>query len=202
MQVGSAFHKITRPKPQRKDQEGYVKLRKLLRSAPPPLPQAFPEHIAKVQSVVNTLRSSDETKAKRKLHSSLVRGVQMKSTVACTLCPKDPEPLVVKDSNTQELLSEPANVKKVFGDTLLVLGGLPDYPPAQDFVDEVLSYSPTCPVSAKTDHITSVSWQEFQSHLKHSTPSKTYILAMCPEPIQRFFHSFLNRFLQSPLPPH
>ena len=29
MQVGSAYHKITRPKPQRKDQEGYGKLRKL-----------------------------------------------------------------------------------------------------------------------------------------------------------------------------
>ena len=72
MQVGSAYHKITRPKPQRKDQEGYGKLRKLLRSPPPPSSPAFPEHIAEVQSVVNTLRSSDETKAKRKLHSSLV----------------------------------------------------------------------------------------------------------------------------------
>ena len=60
MQVGSALQKITRPKPQRKDQEGYVKLRKLLRSPPPPLSQAFPEHIAEVQSVVNTLRSADE----------------------------------------------------------------------------------------------------------------------------------------------
>ena len=77
MQVGSAYHKITRPKPQRKDQEGYGKLRKLLRSPPPPSSPAFPEHIAEVQSVVNTLRSSDETKAKRKLHNSLVRGVQM-----------------------------------------------------------------------------------------------------------------------------
>ena len=36
MQVGSAYHKITRPKPQRNDQEGYGKLRKLLRSPPPP----------------------------------------------------------------------------------------------------------------------------------------------------------------------
>ena len=74
MQVGSAYQKITRPRPQRKDQEGYSKLRKLLRSPPPPSSPAFPEHIAEVQSVVNTLRSSDETKAKRKLHSSLVRG--------------------------------------------------------------------------------------------------------------------------------
>ena len=96
MQVGSAYHKTTRPKPQRKDQEGYGKLRKLLRSPPPPSSPAFPEHIAEVQSVVNTLRSSDETKAKRKLHSSLVRGVQMKTTVARTLCPKDLEPLVVR----------------------------------------------------------------------------------------------------------
>ena len=82
MRVGSAYHKITRLKPQRKDQEGYGKLRKLLFSPPPPSSPAFPEHIAEVQSVPNTLRSSDETKAKRKLHSSLVRGVQMKSTVA------------------------------------------------------------------------------------------------------------------------
>ena len=74
MQVGSAYHKITRSKLQRKDQEGYGKLRKLLRSAPPPSSPAFPNHIAEVQSVVNTLRSLDETKAKRKLHSSLVRG--------------------------------------------------------------------------------------------------------------------------------
>ena len=80
MQAGLAFHKITRSKPQRKDQEGYVKLRKLLHSPLPSSSQAFPEHIAEVQSVVNTLGSSDETKAKRKLHSSLVRGVQMKST--------------------------------------------------------------------------------------------------------------------------
>ena len=29
MQAGSAYHKITRPKPQRKDQESYGKLRKL-----------------------------------------------------------------------------------------------------------------------------------------------------------------------------
>ena len=87
MQVGSAFHKITRQKPQRKDEEGYVKPRKLLRSPPPPSAQAFPEHLAEVQSVVNTLRSSDETKAKSKLHSSLVRGVQMENTVARTLCP-------------------------------------------------------------------------------------------------------------------
>ena len=129
MQVGSAFHKITRPKPQRKDQEGYVKLRKLLRSAPPPSSQAFPEHIAEVQSVVDTLRSSGETNAKRRLHSSLVRGVQMKSTVARTLCPKDLEPLVVKAPNTQELLSDPADVAKVFWDTLLHLGGHPDYTP-------------------------------------------------------------------------
>ena len=210
MQVGSAYHKITRPKPQRKDQESYGKLRKLLRSPPPPSSPAFPEHIAEVQSVVNTLRSSDETKAKRKLHSSLVRGVQMKTTVACTLCPKDLEPLVVRDPATKELLSDPADVAKVFGDTLLHLGGHPDYAPTQDFVDEVLSHSPTCPVSAKNDHIPPVTWQEFQNHLKHSKPSKAggpdktnnYILALCPEPIQRFFHSILNRFLHSPLPPH
>ena len=128
-QVGSAYQEITRPKPQRKDQEDYGKLRKLLRSPPPPSSPAFPEHIAEVQSVVNTLRSSDETKAKRKLHSSLVRGVQMKSTVACTLCPKDLEPLVVRDPATKELLSDPADVAKVYGDTLLHLGGHPDYAP-------------------------------------------------------------------------
>ena len=97
MQVGSAYHKITRPKPQRKDQEGYGKLRNILHSPPPPSSRAFLEHIAQVQSVVNTLRSSNETKAKRKLHSSLFRGRQMKSTVARTLCPKDLEPLVVRD---------------------------------------------------------------------------------------------------------
>ena len=129
MQVGSAYHKITRPKPQRKDQEGYGKLRKLLRSPPPPSSPAFPEHIAEVQSVVNTLRSSDETKAKRKLHSSLVRGVQMKSTVDRTLCPKDLEPLFVRDPATKELLSHPADVAKIYGDTLLHLGGHPDYAP-------------------------------------------------------------------------
>ena len=130
MQVGSAYHKISRPKPQRKDQEGYGKLRKLLRSPPPPSSPAFPEHIAEVQSVLNTLRSSDETKAKRKLHCSLVRGVQMKTTVARTLCPKDLEPLVVRDPATKELLSDPADVAKVFGDTLLHLGGHPDYAPS------------------------------------------------------------------------
>ena len=42
MQVGSAYHKITRPKLQRKDQEGYGKLRKLLRLPPPPSSPAFP----------------------------------------------------------------------------------------------------------------------------------------------------------------
>ena len=65
-----------------------------------------------------------------------------------------------------------------------------------DFVDEVLSHSPTCAVSAKNNHIPSVSWQELQSHLKHSKPSKAggpdktnnYILALCLEPIQHFFH--------------
>ena len=210
MQVGSACHKITRPKPQRKDQEGYGKLRKLLCSPPPPSSPAFPEHIAEVQSVVNTLRSSDETKAKRKLHSSVVRGVQMKSTVARTLCPKDLEPLVVRDPATKELLSDPADVAKVYGDTLLHLGGHPDYAPPHDFVEEVLSHSPICPVSAKNDHIPPVTWQEFLNHVKHSEPSKAggadktnnYILALCPEPIQRFFHSILNRFLHSPLPPH
>ena len=210
MQVGSAYHKITRPKPQRKDQEGHGKLRELLRSPPPPSSPAFPEHIAEVQSVVNTLRSSDETKAKRKLHSSLVRWVQMKSTVARTLCPKDLEPLVVRDPATKELLSDPADVAKVIGDTLLHLGGHPGFTPPQDFVEEVLSHSPTCPVSAKNDHIPQVSWQEFLNHLKHSKPSKAggpdktnnYILALSPEPIQLFFHSILNRFPHSPLPPH
>ena len=113
MQVGSAYHKITRSKPQGKDQEGYGKLRKILRSPPPPSSPAFPEYIAEVQSVVNTLRSSDETKAKRKLHSRLVRGVQMESTVARTLCPKDLEPLVVRDPATKERLSDPADVAKV-----------------------------------------------------------------------------------------
>ena len=210
MQVGSAYHKITRPKPQRKDQEGYGKLRKLLRTPPPPSPLAFPKHIAEVQSVVNTLRSSDETKAKKKLHSSLVRGVQMKSTVALTLCPKDLEPLVVRDPATKELLSDPADAAEVLRDTLLHLGGHPDYAPPQDFVDEVLSHSPTCPVSTKNDHIPPVTWQEFLNHLKHSKPSKAggpdktnnYILALCPDPFQRFFHSILNRFLHAPLPPH
>ena len=82
--------------------------------------------------------------------------------------------------------------------------------PPQDFVDKVLSNSPTCPVCAKNNHIPSVPWQEFQSHLQHSQPSKAggqdktnnYILALCPEPIQRFFHSILNGFLHLPLPPH
>ena len=210
MQVGSAYHKITRPKPQRKKQEGYGKLRKLLRSPLPLSSPAFPEHIAEFQSVVNTLRSSDVTKAKRKLHSSLVRGAQVKSTVARTLCPKDLEPLVVRDPATKELLSDPADVAKVYGDTLLHLGGHPDYAPPQDFVEEVLSHSPICPVSAKNDHIPPVTWQEFLNHLKHSKPSKAggrdkannYILALCPEPIQQFFHSILSRFFHSPLPPH
>ena len=210
LQVGSAYHKMTRPKPQRRDQEGYGKLRKLLRSPPPPSSPAFPEHIAEVQSVVNTLRSSGETKAKRKLHSSLVQGVQMKSTVARTPCPKDLEPLVVRDPATKELLSDPADVARVFGDTLLHLGGHQDYAPPQDFVDEVLSHSPRCPVSAKNDHIPPVTWQEFLNHLKHSKPPKAggpdktnnYILALCPEPIQSFSRSILNRFLHSPLAPH
>ena len=183
---------------------------KKLRSPPPPPSPAFPEHIAEVQSVVNTLRSSDETKAKGKLHSSLVRGVQMKSIVARTLCPKDLEPLVVRDPTTKELLSDPADVAKVYGDTLLHLGGHPDYAYPHEFVKEVLSHSPICPVSAKNDHIPPVTSQEFLNHLKHSKPSKAggpdktnnYILALCPEPIQRFFHSILNRFLHSPLPPH
>ena len=131
MQVGSAFHKNTRPKPQRKDQEGYGKLRKLLRSPLPPWSPAFSGHIAEVQSMVNTLRSSDESKTKRKLHSSLVRGVQMKSTVARTLCRKDLEPLVVRDPSTKEHLSDPADVAKVLGDTLLHLGRQPDYIPPQ-----------------------------------------------------------------------
>ena len=134
----------------------------------------------------------------------------MKSTVARTLCPKGLEPLVVKDSNTKELLSDQADVAKAFGDTLLHLGGHPDYTPTQEFFDEILSHSPTCPVSVKIDHIPSVSWQEFQSHVKRSKPSKAggpdktnkNILALCPEPIQRFFHSIFNRFLHSPVPPH
>ena len=88
-----------------------------------------PASIAEVQSVVDTLRSSEETKGKRKLHSSLVRAVQMKSTVARTLRPKDLEPLVLKDPTTKELLSDPADVATVFGDTLLHLGGQPDYTP-------------------------------------------------------------------------
>ena len=159
MQVGSAYHKITRP-----DQEGYGKLRKLLRSPPPPSFPAFPEHIAEVQSVVSTLRSSDETKAKRKPHSSLVRGVQMKSTVARTLCPKDLESLVVRDPATKELRSDLADVAKVYGDTLLLLGGHPEYAPAHDFIEEVLSHSPTCPVSAKNEHIPPVTWQELLNH--------------------------------------
>ena len=124
MQGGSACHKMARPKP------SYIKLRNLLRSPPPPSSQSFAEHIAEVQSFVNPLRSSDKNKAKRKLHSSLVRGVHMKSTVARTLCPKDLEPRVVKDPNTQELLSDPADVAKVFcGDTMLHLGGHSDYTP-------------------------------------------------------------------------
>ena len=96
----------------------------------------------------------------------------MKSTVARTLCPKDLEPLVVKDPNTKELLSDPADVAKLFGDTLLHLGRQPDYIPPQDFADEVLSHSPTCAVSAKNDGIPSLSWQEFLSHLKHSSHQK------------------------------
>ena len=53
----------------------------------------------------------------------------MKSTVARTLSPKDVQPLVVKDSTTKELLSDPGDVAKLFGDTLLLLGGQPDYTP-------------------------------------------------------------------------
>ena len=53
----------------------------------------------------------------------------MKTTVARTLCPKDLEPLVVRDPATKELLSDPADVAKVFGDTLLHLGGHADYAP-------------------------------------------------------------------------
>ena len=55
-----------------------------------------------------------------------------------------------------------------------------------------------------------MSWQEFQSHVKRSKPSKAggpdktnnYIFALCREPIQRFFHSIFNRLLLSPVPPH
>ena len=60
--------------------------------------------------MVNTLLSSDETKAKRKLHSSLVRGVQMKSTVARTLCPKDLYPILrMLDSKKRVLKCFAAN---------------------------------------------------------------------------------------------
>ena len=55
-----------------------------------------------------------------------------------------------------------------------------------------------------------MTWQEFLNHLKHSKPAKAggpdktnnYIPALCPEPIQRFFHSISNRILHSPLPLH
>ena len=50
-------------------------------------------------------------------------------TVARTLSPEDLEPLVLRDPTTTELLSDQADVAKVFGDTLLHLGGQPDYPP-------------------------------------------------------------------------
>ena len=134
----------------------------------------------------------------------------MKSTVARTLCPKDLEPPVVRDPTIKKLLSDPADGANVFGDTLLHLGGQPVHGPPKDFVDEVLSRSPTCPVSAKSDDMPSVSWQEFLNHLQQSKPSKAgdpdrtnnYILALCPEPIQRFFNFILNRFLESPLPLH
>ena len=150
MQVGSAYHKITRPKPQRKDQESYGKLRKLLRSPPPPSSPAFPEHIAEVQSVVNTLRSSDETKAKRKLHSSLVRGVQMKNTVARTLCPKDLEPLVVRDPATKELLSDPADVAKVFGTPCFILEGIQIAPPPRTLSTRSCPTRPHAPFLPRT----------------------------------------------------
>ena len=210
MQVGSAYHKITRPKRQRKDQEGYGKLRKLLRSPPPPSSPAFREHIAEVQSVVNTLRSSDETKATRKLHSSLVRGVQMKSTVARTLCPKDLEALVVRDPATKELLSDPADVAKVYGDTLLHLGGHPDYAPSPGLRRRGPVPLAHMPRFCQERPHTTCDLAGVLNHLQHSKPSKAggpdktnnYILALCPEPIQRFFHTILNRFLHSPLPPH
>ena len=47
MQVGSAYDKITRPKPQRKDQEGYGKLRKFLRLPRLLLPRHFPSTLRK-----------------------------------------------------------------------------------------------------------------------------------------------------------
>ena len=209
-QMATAFHKITSPRPKRKHVGNTKRLRSLVRDTPPPSSPSFSAHIAKIRDTVESLRASNDSDAIRKLHRSLVGGCKMKTVVTESLCPKEMPPTVICHPATRQLEQDPVRVAKIFGSTLQHLGGDPSYQPPPGFVDEVLTYSPSCPAPAALEAIAYVSWTAFAARLKHSKPSKSgcgdctnnYLMHLAPEPIEKSFPWNLNRFSSSPMPHH
>ena len=190
-QMATAFHKITSPRPKGKHVENTTRLRSLVRDTPPPSSPSFSAHVAKIQDTVEPLRAPEDSNAIRKLHRNLVRGCKMKKVVTETVCPNDMRPTVVRDPATGQLEQDLVRMVKIFGSTLQHLGGAPSYQPPPGFVDEVLTYSPSCPAPAALEAIPYVSWTAFTARLKHSKPSKSgggdrtnnYPLHLAPEQI-------------------
>ena len=208
-EVAGFLHDITAIKGSR-SHGGARKLNPALASLPPPSSPSFHTSMAKVNDEVKRCVQAEESARNTKVHQCLVRCSRIKKTLSEALRPSDPPTLAMKDpSQPGRRTTDLKEVSRIFSDTLLHLGGHPDYLPPERLVQDLLQHTPQCPQDITNQPLPPIEWAHFRKYLSSAKPNKAggsdttnaYTFWAAPESVQRLIWKVCNLHLSSPIPP-
>ena len=169
-------------------------LTQLANALPPASQPRFGEKMRQLNDYLDEWQKAKQKSAQTAVHRAIVQGRQLKSSIQKHLQPPDQAPISLRRSDGT-LATDTKEVAKIFSDTLLHLGGSPDYTPPDDFTERLLSHTPQCPPGTETQDIPDMTWSEFTDILHSANPRKaggddhtnTYLLSALPPHLQTLF---------------
>ena len=208
-EVAAFFHSTTELKgsPSTKKTR---QLNEALASLPPPSDPSFHAAMNAVNNEVACCVKQDEAARRTKVHRCLVRCSRVKKTIAEALRPSDPPTLAMKDpANPGKRTTNLRDISDIFSDTLLRLGGDPDFTPPEPLVHDLLQHTPSCPPEITSQPLPPIEWPQFRQYISKAKPNKAggsdttnaYMFWAAPEAIQRFIWTVCNIHLSAPIPP-
>ena len=203
-QIANVFHEITKPMVEHKESRLETEFKHSLASLPKDTDRRK-QTLRRLQDPNEKWRSGIQTKQKKRLHYSMVRGNKLKRAIDQALNPRHRAPIHLWDHSTQPptLVSEPSKVGDVFSRCLTHLGGDPAFEVSQDTLGQFLSKVPECILATRVQEmeLPTLSW--LLNITMAANPAKAtgedesnyYIVSLLPHCLQelllRAFHHVL-----------
>ena len=138
-ECSEAYHSITSPVGGTAPSIIQKEFTQLANALPPASHPRFGEKMLQLNSYLEEWQKAKQKSARTTAHWAIVQGRQMKSAIQKHLQPPDQAPISLKRSDGT-LATDTKEVAKIFSDTLLHLGGPPDYNPPYDLAERLLSH--------------------------------------------------------------